>query len=135
MANIEVLKQPEATAEESVIINASVANAIYQGPPGPKGDKGDKGDPGPQGPRGEDGFVVFEDLTPEQKETLRGPAGEPGPPGEDGLPGVYLGDTAPTDPLVSVWVIPSGTGETYPTEDQVRQMINETLGVIENGSY
>lgn len=39
------------------------------GPQGPKGAKGDKGDPGE---KGVDGTVVFESLTPEQKESLRG---------------------------------------------------------------
>lgn len=42
---------------------------------------------GPPGPKGEDGSVVFEELTEEQKEMLRGPAGpqgEQGPKGEQG---------------------------------------------------
>lgn len=39
---------------------------------------------GPEGPQGEPGFIKFEDLTPEQKEELRGPQGEPGKPGEKG---------------------------------------------------
>lgn len=55
-----------------------------QGVQGPKGDKGDKGDTGaqgpqgiqgpvgPQGPKGADGTMTFEDLTEEQKESLRG---------------------------------------------------------------
>lgn len=63
---------------------------------GPKGDKGDKGDTGPQGeqgiqgPKGEkgaDGTMTFEDLTEEQKESLRGPQGIQGPQGEQGVPG------------------------------------------------
>lgn len=39
---------------------------------------------GPEGPQGEPGFIKFEDLTPEQKEELRGPQGVPG---KDGAPG------------------------------------------------
>ena len=58
-----------------------------RGPQGPKGDKGDKGDPGAvgpkgdkgdrgeQGPKGADGTMTFADLTAEQRESLRGPAG------------------------------------------------------------
>ena len=63
------------------------------GSQGPKGDKGDIGPAGPQGPKGEDGTITFEDLTPEQKASLKGdkgdtgaagPQGEPGPKGEKG---------------------------------------------------
>lgn len=45
---------------------------------------------GQQGPQGEPGGIKFEELTPEQKEELRGPQGEPGkdgPPGPQGIPG------------------------------------------------
>ncbi len=61
-----------------------------QGPQGIRGEKGDKGDTGPQGPIGEtgpqgpqgekgaDGTMSFEELTPEQKESLRGADGESG---------------------------------------------------------
>ena len=45
---------------------------------------------GPPGPKGEDGSIVFEELTEEQKEMLRGPAGpqgEQGPKGDKGEPG------------------------------------------------
>lgn len=45
---------------------------------GVKGDKGDKGD------KGEDGVIIFEELTPEQKATLKGDKGDRG---EQGLPG------------------------------------------------
>lgn len=41
-----------------------------------QGDKGEKGDP-----------LTFDDLTPEQKESLRGPQGLPGRDGKDGLDG------------------------------------------------
>lgn len=39
---------------------------------------------GPEGPQGEPGFIKFEDLTPEQKEELRGPQGIQGPAGANG---------------------------------------------------
>ena len=70
-----------------------------QGPQGPKGDtgetgpKGDKGDPGiqgppgPQGDKGADGAIIFDDLTPEQIELLRGPEGPQGPQGPQGVQG------------------------------------------------
>lgn len=41
---------------------------------------------GPKGDRGADGTMTFEDLTPEQRETLKGDKGEPGPPGPPGNP-------------------------------------------------
>lgn len=55
--------------------------------PGPKGDKGDQGIQGPQGPEGpegpagadgKDGTMSFEDLTPEQKASLKGDKGDKG---------------------------------------------------------
>lgn len=67
--------------------------------------KGEAGPAGPQGPKGADGTMIFEDLTPEQKASLKGdkgdkgdigpagPQGEPGPvgpqgpQGEPGVPG------------------------------------------------
>ena len=61
-----------------------------QGPQGPKGDKGDRGETGAQGPQGEkgaDGTMTFEDLTDEQKESLRGPKGDTGPQGPAGADG------------------------------------------------
>lgn len=69
------------------------------GKDGEQGPKGDPGEPGPQGPKGEDGTMTFEELTDDQRESLRGPKGdkgdkgdrgEIGPQGErgaDGLPG------------------------------------------------
>lgn len=64
---------------------------------------------GPEGPQGEPGFIKFEDLTPEQKEELRGPQGVPGkdgapgpqgPQGEPGKPGEKgdKGDPGPQGP-------------------------------------
>lgn len=67
-----------------------------RGDKGDKGDKGDRGEPGIQGiqgvkgdkgdkgDKGEDGVIIFEELTPEQKATLKGDKGDRG---EQGLPG------------------------------------------------
>lgn len=64
-----------------------------QGPVGPRGPQGVEGPRGPrglQGPAGEkgaDGSVRFEDLTPEQKEELKGPKGDTGATGARGEKG------------------------------------------------
>lgn len=55
---------------------------------------------GPPGPKGEDGSIVFEELTEEQKEMLRGPAGpqgEQGPKGDKGETGPQ-GEPGPAGP-------------------------------------
>ena len=69
------------------------------GPEGPQGEVGPQGPVGPEGPKGKDGTMTFEDLTPEQKASLKGdkgdkgdtgaagPQGEPGPKGDKGEPG------------------------------------------------
>lgn len=54
------------------------------GPMGPAGKDGAIGPQGPAGPKGADGTVSFEQLTPQQIESLRGPVG---PRGANGLPG------------------------------------------------
>lgn len=96
-----------------------------QGIQGEKGDKGDKGDQGiqgeqgpqgVQGPKGADGTMTFEDLTEEQRESLRGPQGIQGPAGKDGSDGVNGQDGAPgqngqdgitphIDPITKHWMI------------------------------
>lgn len=72
--------------------------------------KGPAGPIGPQGENGADGTMTFEDLTPEQKASLKGdkgdkgdtgaagPKGEPGPKGDKGEPGPKgdKGDTGET---------------------------------------
>lgn len=72
-----------------------------QGPPGKDGAPGPKGDPGPQGEKGADGSMTFEDLTPEQVETLRGPQGLQGEQGTQGIQGVQglPGDRGETGPI------------------------------------
>lgn len=76
------------------------------GPEGPQGEVGPQGPVGPQGEKGADGTMTFEDLTPEQKASLKGdkgdkgdtgaagPQGEPGPKGDKGDPG----ETGPQGP-------------------------------------
>ena len=83
------------------------------GPEGPQGEVGPQGPAGPQGEKGADGTMTFEDLTPEQKASLKGdkgdkgdtgaagPQGEPGPKGDKGDPGAQgpkgdKGDTGET---------------------------------------
>lgn len=80
------------------------------GPEGPQGEAGPQGPVGPQGEKGADGTMTFEDLTPEQKASLKGdkgdkgdtgaagPQGEPGPKGDKGDPGSKgdKGDTGET---------------------------------------
>ena len=75
-----------------------------------KGETGPQGPIGPQGEKGADGTMTFEDLTPEQKASLKGdkgdkgdtgaagPQGEPGPKGDKGDPGPQgpKGDTGET---------------------------------------
>lgn len=65
-----------------------------QGIKGEKGDKGDKGDQGDTGPQGETGAkgdaFTYDDFTPEQLASLRGPKGDTGatgPRGETGAAG------------------------------------------------
>lgn len=65
-----------------------------QGPRGLKGDKGDAGPQGPEGPKGADGTVSFDQLTPEQQASLKGPKGDKGdtgpmgPQGPQGIQGI-----------------------------------------------
>lgn len=55
---------------------------------GPKGDRGERGE---QGPKGSDGVLRFEDLTSQQRETLKGAQGPVGPAGP-------IGPQGPTGP-------------------------------------
>lgn len=61
---------------------------------GPKGDRGERGE---TGPKGADGVMRFEELTTQQRESLKGapgPMGPAGPRGENGTPG-QKGDVGP----------------------------------------
>jgi hypothetical protein len=122
MTEIKVLNN--TILDDIPVIDVSMSNAIYRGP---KGDKGDKGD---------DGFIQFEELTPEQKEELRGPQGKQGPAGKDGAQGpagesgVYIGSEVPTDPSTNVWIDIDGeaTGlDNYYTKSEVDAAIEEAL--------
>ena len=61
---------------------------------GPKGDRGERGE---TGPRGADGVMRFEELTSQQRESLRGPQGLTGPQGPMGQTGPQ-GNTGPAGP-------------------------------------
>lgn len=63
----------------------SVLDNVIRGPAGPAGPQG------PQGEPGVDGTVEFDELTPAQRESLRGPQGVQGEKGEKG----DTGDTGP----------------------------------------
>lgn len=70
------------------------------GATGPIGPRGLTGPQGPQGPAGKDGAVSFEELTEEQKVTLKGDKGDKGdtgPQGEQGPKGP-AGETGPQGP-------------------------------------
>lgn len=58
-----------------------------KGDPGEPGPQGVRGPTGPQGPAGKDGTMTFEDLTDEQRASLKGEKGDPGEPGETGPQG------------------------------------------------
>lgn len=63
------------------ILNGATGATGATGPMGPRGLTGPQG---PQGPAGKDGTISFEELTEEQKATLKGDAGIDGKPGADG---------------------------------------------------
>lgn len=84
-----------------------------------------RGPMGPQGPKGEDGFIVFEDLTAEQKEQLRGPQGIQGPIGPQG-PAGPKGDVGPTGPE-------GPKGDTYVLTDADKQEIADLVEVDISG--
>lgn len=65
------------------------------GPAGPQGETGPQGPVGPEGPKGADGTMTFEDLTPEQKASLKGDKGDKGDTGAAGPQGPK-GDTGET---------------------------------------
>lgn len=136
MAHIEVLDQKEIVIEDIPVIVASMSNPIYQGAPGPKGERGEQGPVGPQGEAGPAGPVGPKgdqgDLGPMGPQGEQGPSGEPGPAGQSG---VFVGETEPADNTINIWIDTKGESGEYPTTAQVEQMINDALGVIENGYY
>lgn len=78
-------------------IQQKVANGEFDGEQGPEGPQG------PQGEPGKDGTMTFEELTDEQRESLRGPQGIQGPQGPQGEQGIQgeqgpKGDTGEQGP-------------------------------------
>lgn len=72
---------------------------------GPAGPQGAPGRDGVQGPKGADGVMRFEDLTPQQKASLKGEKGDkgdPGPKGADGARGSMGLQGAKGDPGQSI---------------------------------
>ena len=91
-----------------------------QGPKGPKGETGPIGPQGPVGPKGDpgaDGTMVFEDLTVDQKESLRGPAGPQGIQGPEGPQGIQ-----------GIQGLPGDRGETGPIGPEGPQGIQGEIG-------
>ena len=94
---MSVLKFRDPTTNEWKEIIAIQGPQGQEGPQGPQGQEGPQGpqgipgETGPQGPKGQDGTMSFEDLTPEQKATLKGDPGPEGPKGDKG-------DTGATGP-------------------------------------
>lgn len=78
----------EGLMADPLELNASIG-LIAQVIPvlGPQGPQGEQGEQGPQGEKGADGTVSFDNLTPEQKEQLKGDQGPQGPQGEQGEQG------------------------------------------------
>lgn len=91
-----------------------------RGVAGPRGATGPQGEPGPRGPAGADGTMTFEDLTSDQRESLRGPAGKDGQPGPAGKPGPqgprgprgYTGETGPAG--TTTWAGITDKPSTFP---------------------
>ena len=69
---------------------------------GAKGDKGDKGDKGEKGDKGADGTVAFEELTDEQRASLKGEAGN----------GIASIEKTATEGLVDTYTITFTDGKT-----------------------
>ena len=90
------------------------------GPAGPIGLTGPEGPQGPQGPKGDpgaDGNMTFEELTPAQTESLRGPAGPQGIQGPEGPKGIQ-----------GVQGLPGDRGETGPIGPKGPQGIQGEIG-------
>ena len=84
-----------------------------QGVPGLRGPAGPTGPKGDRGPAGADGKMTFEELTPEQRASLKGdkgPKGDPGEPGEVGVAGPP-GNTGVTLELLDTPVTVTGDGD------------------------
>lgn len=89
------------------------------GEPGPAGKDGYTpvkgvdyfdGEPGPMGPAGKDGTVTFEELTEEQKASLKGEPGEVGPAGPKGDSYILTEEDKNEIALLAVSVMPHAEG-------------------------
>lgn len=108
---------------------------------------------GPAGPAGKDGVspvIEVEDTDTGVTLTITDAEGEKTVELRDGEDTVYVGEEEPTGGQ-NVWINPNGkptaavvtysqmetyvTGLGYLTEEEVTKLIQQELGVIENGSY
>ena len=108
-----------------------------QGPQGPRGEQGLPGPAGPQGPAGPkgdpgaDGTMNFEELTPAQTESLRGPAGPQGIQGLEGPQGIQGVQGLPGDRGETGTIGPKGTqGIQGPIGPQGLQGIQGVTGAV-----
>lgn len=68
----------------------------------------------------------FSDLTPEEKELLKGEKGDKGDPGEKGDSGVFVGSEEPTDDKIQIWIDPSGETADF------REIVSEEVSALTN---
>lgn len=86
-----VVKTEQTSTGAKITITDATGTHVAELLNGPKGEsgvagpQGIQGPAGPQGPAGKDGTLTFEELTEEQKATLKGEPGATGPAGADGL--------------------------------------------------
>ena len=130
------------TAEQLAALQGPKGETGAKGDKGDKGDKGEKGDTGAQGPQGEkgaDGTMTFEELTPEQRESLKGDKGDDGEPGQPGENTVYVGVEEPVDSEMLLWINPEGeASSSLVTKEYVDNAIANALAGIanaEDGAY
>lgn len=69
----------------------------------------------------------FQDLTPEEKASLKGAKGDKG---DRGISGVYIGKDEPTDEEFVVWIDPDDELTDY--QVYVRDQIEEKVGTLTN---
>lgn len=108
-----------------------------QGPQGPRGEQGLPGPAGPEGPigpkgdPGADGTMNFEELTPAQTESLRGPAGPQGIQGPEGPKGIQGVQGLPGDRGETGLIGPKGPqGIQGPIGPQGLQGIQGVTGAV-----
>lgn len=107
-----VVKTEQTSTGAKIIITDATGTHVAEllngqrgeaGVAGERGPRGETGPAGPQGPAGKDGTLTFEELTEEQKATLKGdtgptgPQGIQGPQGPQGIQGA-AGATGPQGP-------------------------------------